>query len=87
MTSRQPDDMDDCPSTTDQCPSTTDRWVQGYACAVATLQRMDGSSMLTTKVKELMSIGSLTHRDCKAAGVDEYDIEALFPPKPKGEET
>lgn len=57
----------------------TKSFIQGYACAVATLQRMDGSEIYTTQVKELSGAGGLTLENCQKAGVDAYDMEILFP--------
>lgn len=59
-------------------------WTQGYACAVATLYRLDGGQpdprFWTTDVKELARCGGIeTLEKCKAARVDQYDIDALFP--------
>lgn len=62
------------------------KWLQGYVCAVATLQRLDGNPpelmFWTTDVKELARSGGCdTLKACKAckdAGVDPYDIAALF---------
>lgn len=54
-----------------------DYWIQGYACAVATMQRMDGD-LLTTQVKELLEAGGLTKETCLSACVDPYDMEVLF---------
>jgi hypothetical protein len=57
-----------------------DLWTQGYACAVATLQRMDGSRHLTTEVKELMQAAGLTSKaQCEKYEIDPYDLAALFP--------
>lgn len=56
-------------------------WLQGYACAVATLQRLDGGSLLTVQVQELMAFGGLKKVDCQHADVDPYDMEVLFPKK------
>lgn len=55
-------------------------FVQGYACAVGTLARMDGSKppLLPTEVKELMEAGGLTRETCVLSKVDPYDMEALF---------
>lgn len=61
-------------------PKKTDRWLQGYACAVAILQKLEGGFVRTTTVKELAGAGGLTEESCKAAGVDESDMEVLFPP-------
>lgn len=55
-----------------------DSWLQGYACAVACLQRLDGSKLLTTEVKELMKAGGLNVKACVDAGVDPFDMYALF---------
>lgn len=54
-------------------------WFQGYACALGTLQRMDGSESLTTEVRQLRDAGGLTHQVADDAEVDPYDIEVLFP--------
>lgn len=56
----------------------SDRWLQGYACAVATLAKLEGSSD-ATHVRELKGCAGLTKSSCEKAGVDEYDMEALFP--------
>jgi hypothetical protein len=55
-----------------------DKFIQGYECAVATLQRMEGGQMLSTQVKELMVAGGLTEETCRECGVDQYDMEILF---------
>lgn len=58
----------------------SDAFMQGYACAVATLQRLDGGKLLTSEVKELMVSGGLSSREAAAEdGVDEYDLSVLFP--------
>lgn len=54
-------------------------WVQGYACAVATLQKLDGSKLLTTDVSELVRAGGLNETMCKLHNVDPSDVEVLFP--------
>lgn len=54
-------------------------WVRGYACAVATLAKIEGG--IDVRVEELMRAGGLTEKFCMRAGVDLYDIEILFPKK------
>lgn len=58
-------------------------FTQGYACAVATLARMEGicrPGLWPTQIKELAQAGGIdTLEKCKKARVDQYDIDALFP--------
>lgn len=51
---------------------------RGYACAVATLKRLEGSD--STDVKELLNAVGLTSRqNCVDVGVDDFDVNILFP--------
>lgn len=52
-----------------------DWFIQGYACAVATLIRMDGCD--STQSRELFKAGIGSLSACKAANVDAYDMEIL----------
>lgn len=50
---------------------------RGYACAVATMIRMDGGN---TGEKELLGcMGWTTVKKIKEVGIDEYDLEVLIP--------
>lgn len=53
------------------------QFIKGYACATATLARLEGG--VDVRVQEIMDACGLTLQSCRAWGVDEYDIEALFP--------
>jgi hypothetical protein len=60
-----------------------DPFIQGYACAVANLQRLNGGGKLTAEVKDLMrelEPELASAEAARAAGIDEDDIRVLFPP-------
>jgi len=50
---------------------------KGYACAVATLIRMDGCA--STEAIDLYESNFLSLKELKEIGVDEYDLEVLKP--------
>jgi hypothetical protein len=51
-----------------------DKWIQGYACAVATMIVGHG---ISTPVEEVFKAGLGSIKTCIAAGVDEYDLNIL----------
>jgi len=55
-----------------------DRFTQGFACAVATLIRMN-NYMVETDARELFSagLGKYDLKKFRQQGVDEYDIEVF----------
>lgn len=56
--------------------NTSKAWfIQGYACAVATLIRLNGFN--DTNSDELFRAGIGSIAECKKANVDEYDLEIL----------
>lgn len=53
------------------------KWIQGYACAIATLVSSHGEN---TGERDALSAAGLTSiKALKAAKVDEYDIKILKP--------
>lgn len=54
-----------------------DRFIQGFACAVASLIKINGE--VDTRTRELFrsGIGQLTIGALKKRGVDEYDLETF----------
>jgi len=59
----------------------SNRFLQGYLCAVATLQRIEnptsnGISMLVSELYKA-GVGNMTIEEIEKAGVDEYDLEVI----------
>jgi hypothetical protein len=54
---------------------TSSEWVQGYACAVAVMLKMEGTD--TTPIRELFSAGIGSMEIARASGVNQYDLDVL----------
>ena len=53
----------------------TDEFLRGYVCAIATFLEANGG--IETAIKEVWHSGGYTFMECKANGVDQYDMAIL----------
>jgi len=54
---------------------TTSEWVQGFACAVVIMLKMEGTD--TTPIRELFSAGIGSMKVAIESGVNQYDLDVL----------
>jgi hypothetical protein len=54
-------------------------WIQGYACAIASIVKYHGHD---TQTEEALAAGGISTREAAILnGVDPYDVEILWPKK------